>query len=476
MFAHHHHHEPHADLNLNVRGMRPSATVALNALSNHLIAQGRRIFKLGLGQSPFPVPEPVVEALRRNAPCKEYLPVKGLPELRDAVASYHRRSSGIDCRGEDVLIGPGSKELMFLLQIVYYGDLVVPSPAWVSYAPQARIIGRPVQFLHTTRANGWRLAPEQLDALCRDDPDRPRIVVLNYPSNPTGGSYEEAELREIAGIARRYRAVLLADEIYGELHHEGRHVSVARFYKEGTILSSGLSKWCGAGGWRLGTFTFPRDIRWLQNAMGAVASETYTSTSAPIQWAAVTAFTGGAEIHRYLVDARRILRALGNRIADLLEDEGIDLLRPVGGFYLFPDFREWRVALGDRGIAASPSLCSRLLDETGVAILPGLEFGRPAEELTARIAYVDFDGARALRAARALPPEEPIGEAFLEEHCGETLEAIRRIGAWLEKGRDVKPVFAARGSVVHVPRDTSWRAIREKWAAMWPKPGRRAAR
>ena len=83
-----------------------------------------------------------------------------------------RRSSGIDCRGEDVLIGPGSKELMFLLQIIYYGDLVVPSPAWVSYAPQARIVGRPVHFLHTIRENDWRLGPEQLDALCRDDPER----------------------------------------------------------------------------------------------------------------------------------------------------------------------------------------------------------------------------------------------------------------------------------------------------------------
>ncbi|MBD3160822.1 MAG: aminotransferase class I/II-fold pyridoxal phosphate-dependent enzyme [Candidatus Eisenbacteria bacterium] len=456
--------------------MKPSATVALNALSNHLIARGREIFKLGLGQSPFPVPEPVVAALRRHAPCKDYLPVKGLPELREAVADYHRRASGIDCRGEDVLIGPGSKELMFLLQIVYYGDLIVPSPAWVSYAPQARIVGRPVHFIHTTREANWRLGPEQLDALCREDPDRPRIVILNYPSNPTGGTYEEGELRAIAEVARRYRVVLLADEIYGELHHRGRHLSVARFYKEGTILSSGLSKWCGAGGWRLGTFTFPRDLRWLLDAMGAVASETYTSTSAPIQWAAVTAFTGGAEIHRYLIDARRVLQALGNRICDDLEGEGIDPLRPEGGFYLFPDFRRWREPLRARGIATSPFLCTRLLDETGVAILPGAEFGRPVEELTARVAYVDFDGGAALAAARALPAEAGIDETFLERHCGRMLDAIRRIGAWLEKGEEVKPTFAAERPAEPHRLDTSWRGIREKWASMWARPGRRSAR
>ncbi len=102
-------------LNLNVRGMKPSATVALNEHSDRLLAEGRKIFKLGLGQSPFPVPRPVVEELKTNAHQKQYLPVKGLRELRDSVAEYHRKAEGIACAGDDVLVGPGSKELMFLL-------------------------------------------------------------------------------------------------------------------------------------------------------------------------------------------------------------------------------------------------------------------------------------------------------------------------------------------------------------------------
>src|SRR5690606_14763661 len=138
-------------LNLNVRGMTPSATVAINELSNDLIAQGEEIFKLGLGQSPFPVPEPVVQALRDHAHEKDYLPVKGLRALRHEVAAYHGRLHGIAGDADDVIIGPGSKELMFLLQLVYYGDIVIPTPAWVSYAPQADIIGRKVRWLHTRR-------------------------------------------------------------------------------------------------------------------------------------------------------------------------------------------------------------------------------------------------------------------------------------------------------------------------------------
>src|SRR5690606_8700719 len=113
-----------------------------------------------------------------------------------------------------------------------------------------------------------------LEQLCESDPERPRIVILNYPSNPTGGSVGLEEQRALAEMARRYRVVLLSDEIYGELHFSGAHHSIAALYPEGTIVSSGLSKWCGAGGWRLGTFMFPKAMRWLLEAMSAVASET----------------------------------------------------------------------------------------------------------------------------------------------------------------------------------------------------------
>ena len=126
---------PDVQLNLNVRGVPPSATLAINERCAELESEGRQVFRFGLGQSPFPVPEVVVEELRRNAHQKDYLPVKGLRELREEVAEHHRRRFSIDCSADDVLVGPGSKELMFLLQLVYYGDLVVPTPAWVSYAP-----------------------------------------------------------------------------------------------------------------------------------------------------------------------------------------------------------------------------------------------------------------------------------------------------------------------------------------------------
>lgn len=418
-------------LNLNVRGLPQSATLLINEKSRQLEKEGHHIYKLGLGQSPFPVPHPVVEALKANADQKSYLPVQGLPALKKAVAEYYHRTQGLNYSEKDVMIGPGSKELMFLLQLVYYGDLVIPTPSWVSYAPQARIIGRQVRWLNTAAATDWQLTPDELENLCAEDPGRPRLVILNYPANPTGRTYSAGELKKLAQVARRNQVILLSDEIYGELHYEGKHVSIARYYPEGTIISGGLSKWCGAGGWRLGTFVFPDNLQRLMNSMSVVASETYTSTSAPIQYAAVRAFQGGITIERYLWNSRRILKALGSFLAEKMRGSGVYVAEPHGAFYLFPDFEKFREQLSGKGIHTSDQLCDRLLMEAGVAILPGSVFGRPFDELTVRLSFVDFDGARALAAAEQIPPHDRIAEDFLQVYCSHTLEAMMRLCEWL---------------------------------------------
>jgi len=419
-------------LNLNVRGLPVSATLGINELSNRLIAEGRKVYKLGLGQSPFPVPLPVVEELQANAHQKDYLPVRGLPALQEAVAGYYQRTQNLNIQPRHVLVGPGSKELMFILQLVYYGDLVIPTPSWVSYAPQAQIAGRHVHWLPTSRDNRWLLTPDELEKLCAKDPSKPRIVILNYPNNPTGCSYTDAELAALAVVARKYRIIMLSDEIYGELNFEGKHTSIARHYPEGTIISSGLSKWCGAGGWRLGTFAFPANLEWLVEGMAVVASETFTATSAPIQYAAVRAFRGGPRIEAYLSQSRRILKTLNDHVLARFTASKVFVAPPQGAFYMLPDFTAHSATLKARGITTSTELCERILEETGVAFLPGSAFGRPHAEMTARIALVDFDGTKALAAAERTPLHEPLPEDFITTHCFKMVEAIDLICNWLD--------------------------------------------
>jgi len=301
--------------------------------------------------------------------------------------------------------------------------------------PQARIIGRNVHLLHTTFESRWRITADQIAEYCESENDtyRPRVLVLNYPGNPNGCTYTADELKEIARVARHYELIVLSDEIYGQLTHSGEHVSIARFYPERTVVSSGLSKWCGAGGWRLGTFTFPRDLEWLLDAMASAASETYTSVSAPIQHAAVRAFQGGLEIERYLFHARRILATLAERCCGRLQAAGIRVHRPDGAFYLFLDFTPVADQLAARGITDSRIMCERLLEDTGAAILPGSVFERSPEELTARLAYVDFDGAKALAASETVTLEEKLPDDFIDTWCENVIVATNLIAEWTEQ-------------------------------------------
>jgi len=174
------HHKQHVriDLNLNIRGLNKSTTLEINEKSRELQKQGKKVYRLGFGQSPFPVPEPVVQALRDHAQEKDYLPVKGLYELREVIADFYNRKQNLKRTAEDILIGPGSKELLFILQLVYYGDLVIPKPSWVSYSPQAVIVGRKVQWADTHSVNDRRLTPEMLEAICERAPSRPRIAFV----------------------------------------------------------------------------------------------------------------------------------------------------------------------------------------------------------------------------------------------------------------------------------------------------------
>lgn len=422
-------------LDMKIRGMGLSATLAISERCRRMRSEGRAVCDMGLGQSPFPVPVSVVEALRFAAHEKDYLPVRGLRALRDAVAEFHAKQDHIAAHPKGVIIGPGSKELMFLLQVAFYGEIIVTSPCWVSYLPQARILGRRNHVIQTTFDQCWKITPDQLQETMETEHDdyRPRLLVLNYPANPTGQSYTEDELSDIADVARRFQIIILSDEIYGQLHHQGQHVSIARFYPEGTIVSSGLSKWCGAGGWRLGTFCFPPDLYWLLDAMASVASETYTTVSAPIQHAAVHAFRGGVDIERYLWHARRILAALGGKCASILQQAGVALHWPVGAFYLYPDFSPLRDRLAARGIHDSITLCERLLEEVQVAALPGASFAQPRSELTVRMAYVDFDGARALAASENIPLHDDLPEDCIQDWCHQLLAGVDRIAHWLNE-------------------------------------------
>jgi len=378
----------------DVNATPASDTLLINEQSRWLEARGKKVIKFGFGQSPFPVYGPAVAALADHADQKAYLPVQGLPALRERVATFHSEMDGTSWSASRVLIGPGSKLLLFALtKALPAAEILIPAPAWVSYAPQARLAGQTPIKLAASFESRWQITPEQLEAYCLEGGSRTRLLILNAPGNPTGLSPDAETQRALAEVARRHGVIVLADEIYGPLNHTGAHRAFALDYPEGTVTTNGLSKWCGAGGWRLGVMHVPEALgEEIFARLLGIASETWSSVASPIQEAACVAYRITPELNEYVDRQRAWLSLIGLWCATQLQVAGVRTHLPDGGFYLFPDFEAHRETLARRGIATSAELTARLLAETGVALLPGSAFGCDPAQLTARLAYVDFDG------------------------------------------------------------------------------------
>jgi len=146
-----------------INQLRPSATLAINEESNRLKRSGEKVYKFGFGQSPFPVPDSIISALKNNANKNTYLPMQGLEELRSAIANYLNKNNNNNFKFDDIIIGPGTKELMFLTQIAFQGEVLLPAPSWVSYQPQALIAKNKVHWIQTTDSSNWFPTAEQLE-------------------------------------------------------------------------------------------------------------------------------------------------------------------------------------------------------------------------------------------------------------------------------------------------------------------------
>jgi len=406
----------------NIINLKTSATLAINELSQELEKSGKEIFKFGLGQSPFPVPEKIISELKKNAYQKDYLNVSGLYKLREAVAKYHSVNNKYNYNFEDVLIGPGSKELIFQTQLVLDCDLLLPIPSWVSYEPQAHILNKKIHWLKSSDENNWHLDPIELDRCCDKINSENKLLILNSPNNPSGTTHNN--LIEFAKVARKNNILILADEIYAELDFSGEYKSITHYYPEKTIISSGLSKWCGAGGWRLGTLTFPEKLRYIKDHIRTVASETFTSVSAPIQYAAIIAYS---EDHsEYLKNSRLILKSIAEYIYNELSAIGVKCQKTQGGFYMICDFSDSLKNANE--ITNSKILCNKILNEIGFAMLPGSDFGMEEKKLLSRIAFVDFDGSLALN---LIKKNNFFPDDFLKLACPKILKGISKLKDWI---------------------------------------------
>ena len=401
-----------------IKNLEPSSTLRINEVSKKLEGEGKKIFKFGFGQSPFEVPVDIVNALKNNAHQNKYLPMQGLEALRKSIAKYTslKKKYNYDCN--NVVIGPGSKELMFLLHLAFEGEIILPIPSWVSYAPQA-IIGRnKIKFLQTKRENNWFPTGPEIEELILNNQNKNYLILLNSPNNPSGQICENLE--EISEVAKKYNLLILSDEIYSELSFNDNFKSISNFCPEKTIISTGLSKWCGAGGWRLGYFIVPDNLKAIKNTLNVLASETFSAVSAPIQHAAIQAYE---KDHRsYINISRKILKLVGEYVYDNLNSNKIIMNKPQGGFYLMPEFIT-------KKFKTSSEMCEVILKETGVALLPGSDFGFDENKMLARLSFTDFDGKYFMNECEK---EHKIDNHLISKCAPKVVEGVVRLKKWSE--------------------------------------------
>ena len=364
-----------------IKNLKPSSTLRMNEISNKLESKGKKIYRFGFGQSPFQVPDDVVNELKNNAHQNKYLSMQGLNELRTAISKYSSNKYSQNYKPENIIVGPGTKELMFLLQLLFDGDILLPAPSWVSYAPQALLSRNRTHWIVTKSENNWFPTGEEIEKVILKDRKKNYLLFLNSPNNPSGQICNN--LKEISIIAKKYNILILSDEIYSELSFYENFQSISQFYPEKTIISTGLSKWCGAGGWRLGHFIIPEALKELRDSLKILASETFSSVSAPIQYAAIAAYSNNHD--EYINNSRSILKLVGEYVYNNLKSNKINMNKPQGGFYLMPEFLI-------KKFSTSQDMCSDILEKTGVALLPGSDFGFSKERMIVRLSFTDFNG------------------------------------------------------------------------------------
>lgn len=419
-------------LNPDILGLKESATLKINQLVKDARAQGRQMHHFGFGQSPFPVHPRIVDKLKEHAHEKDYLPTQGLPALREVIANYYSKNLNYELKTENIIIGPGSKELIFQALYTLQGTVLIPAPSWVSYGPQVNIRGHHITRVMTTRENDYKLEAKELDRVCESLMDEQKILIINSPNNPTGSVYGEKEIKEIVEVCRKHNIIVISDEIYGLIDWTGEaKKGFFHYYPERTLISGGLSKAHSAGGYRLGYLAVPSDMQALTKAIISLISETFSSVCAPVSYAAIEAFKDHTDVDEYVLNCKKIHQEVGKYIHSKMSSMGILLPAPQGAFYLFPDFEAYKDKLAVKhNVKTSADLAEVLLQYADCAFLPGSDFYYPEEKLCLRGSTVDYDGEKVYLEAKKLNFE--LNQDFIQTHCNSIAQGLDKLEAFLK--------------------------------------------
>ncbi len=355
-----------------------SSTLKITAKAKKMRAEGIDVIDFSVGEPDFNTPDYIKDEAKKaiDDNFTKYTKSAGIEELREAIAYKLKLDNNLICNTDDILVSPGAKaSIVFVLMAVCEPDdeVLIPSPYWVSYPSQVQIVNSKTVIIPTGKENDFKISAQQLERTIRAV-SKPKALILNSPSNPTGTVYSKNELMEISKVCLENNILIISDEIYEKLiYDDEEHISIASIsdeVREMTILINGVSKAFAMTGWRLGYAAGPTEV--IKRA-SIIQSHTTSCVNSMTQKAAIVAISednGNVERMRKEFEKRRNFL-----VASLNKMENVESMKPKGAFYAFPDI-SYYLKNNKKGIKNSAELCEYLLENFQIALVPGSAFGK----------------------------------------------------------------------------------------------------
>jgi len=407
-----------------MKQIKRSPTLLINEKVKTMWQDGEDILHLAFGESRFPVHPDLSKALNDGISNRSYLSSLGTKSLRIKIADYYSKQLNVDISYNQVIVGVGSKSLLYSMIQAIDGDILLPKPSWVSYSSIATMCNKSIKRFYLDKDNGYKLNIESLKSAyssAKKNGINPSMLVLNSPNNPVGNSFSKPDIELAAYWAQENDITILSDEIYGLITFKGnKHYTPLSHYPGKTIVFSGLSKHLSLGGWRLGISILPRNTfgQQLISKFESISGNIWSCVPAPFQLVGETAFSDNEAIADYINVCANIHRIRTLFIYDHFQDLGIDCPRPTGGFYIYASFKKWSDQLSKIDIISCVSLSEYLLDKYNIATLPGSAFGDDPENLCLRISssYLDMETDEAAQKILDIYNDGTDEKSFINDH------------------------------------------------------------
>lgn len=365
-------------LSSRIYKIKPSPTLEITRKADALRAAGRDIIGFGAGEPDFDTPLYIKLAAIRaiEAGFTKYTAVGGIDELKDAIIGKLNRDNQIKFSRSEIIVSCGAKHTLYnLIQVLCEeGDeVIIPSPYWVSYVDMVILSGATPVILKTDASQGFKIRPDQLKNMITENT---RAIIINSPSNPTGIVYTASELKELAEVIRdRENIIAISDDIYEKIIYDGLSfhniASVDDRMKQSTVIVNGVSKAYAMTGWRIGYAAGPQDVI---AAMTKLQSQNTSNPTSISQMAALAALDGNQKTVFEMVEQFKNRRDM--IVEKLNAIHGVSCMNPQGAFYVFPNISAlYGRSYQNKTISNSSDLAACLLDEAGVAVVPGVDFG-----------------------------------------------------------------------------------------------------